>query len=788
MLGNFSFGDYFKSAAIEYAWTFLTRELSIPPERLSVTVFGGDAQTPADTEAEELWKKIGVPAKRITRLGAKDNFWQMGDTGPCGPCTEIHFDRGDVKGTFGGDDPGGDRVCEIWNIVFMQFDRQTDRSLLPLPAPSVDTGMGLERLAMVMNGHASNYDTDLLRPLVAFSEERLKKTYRSTDSADDVAMRVVADHARTTAFLIADGVMPGNLNREYVLRSIMRRAIRFGDRLGYQDAFFHEVALQAVQMFGAAYPELISAQSLIEKVVATEEAAFRATLGRGLMLFNSATAGFARGAILSGDVVFDLKATHGFPHDLTAQMARESGFEIDWDAFHKAEQKHSEVSGGGLGVEGTADVFKQLRTELGPTAFSGYVAHDCDAKVIAILKNGARVDVLAQGEQGFVVLDKSPLYGESGGQVGDAGTLTAPGLRVSIDDTKKQAELHLHSAYVNEGSLKLGATVHAHVNTDALERTRRNHSATHLLHHALRKVLGDHVTQKGSLVAPDRLRFDFSHFDAMSSEQLSAVEDVVNGLVLDNVDARVEELGVDEARHKGAMALFGEKYGERVRVVELGTSVELCGGIHVRRTGDIGLFKITSEGPLAAGVRRIEAVTGKGAIEHVRHQAALLHDTARALKVGADEIPSRVEKLQESLRAAEKALEKTHQQARSAAAGSAVGAAEDVSGIKLLAQRVNDVDPKNLRDYADKLRDQLKSGVVVLGVPTGPDSVTVLVALTSDLVGRLNAGAMIKELAAVVGGKGGGKSDMAQAGGTLPARLDDAFALARDLVARAAAA
>jgi alanyl-tRNA synthetase len=784
MLGNFSFGDYFKAEAIEYAWTFLTRDLGIPVDRLSVTVFEGDAQTPADVEAEELWKKIGVPASKISRHGAKDNFWQMGDTGPCGPCTEIHFDRGVVKGAFGGDDPEGDRVLEIWNLVFMQFERQADKSLVPLPRPSVDTGMGLERLAMVMNGVASNYDTDLLRPLITFSEEKLGKKYTSSDGIDDVAMRVIADHARTTAFLVADGVLPGNLNREYVLRSIMRRAIRFGEQLGFKDLFFHEVAGRVVEMFGKQYPELTNAKALIEKVVTNEEEAFRRTLKKGLELYGEHTKTLAKGAVIPGPVVFDLKATHGFPPDMTAQMAREQGLEIDWDGFKKAEERHAEASAGDLGVAGTADVFKVLRSELGATTFVGYEAQDADAKVIAILKKNQRVSELQKDEQGFVLLDKTPFYGESGGQVGDAGTLTGTGVRVSVDDTKKQAELHLHSAYVNEGTLKVGDVVRAHVNTDVLERTRRNHSATHLLHYALRKVLGDHVTQKGSLVAPDRLRFDFSHFEAMTPAQIQQVEDIVNELILNNVAGDIENMSFDDARKKGAMALFGEKYGDRVRVIAFGPSVELCGGIHVRRTGDIGLFKITSEGPLASGVRRIEAVTGKGAIELVRRQQALLVESARALKVSVDELPIRIERLQESLRNAEKEIEKSRQKAQAQAAGNAVGNAVDVKGIKVLAQKVVDIDPKNLRDYADKLRDQLKSGVVVLGAPVSDADVRVLVALTPDLVGKLNAGAMLKELVAVVGGKGGGKPDFAQGGGTIPGKLDDALTLARDIVAR----
>ncbi|MBI1948374.1 MAG: alanine--tRNA ligase [Deltaproteobacteria bacterium] len=788
MLGNFSFGDYFKEAAIHHAWTFLTRDLPIPAERLSVTVFEGDAQTPADVEAEELWKKIGVPASRISRHSAKDNFWQMGDTGPCGPCTEIHFERGAVKGAFGGDDPEGDRVLEIWNLVFMQFDRQADRSLIPLPAPSVDTGMGLERLAMVMNGCASNYDSDLLRPLISFSEEKLGKKYGSSDGAEDVAMRVIADHARTTAFLVADGVLPGNSTREYVLRSIMRRAIRFGEQLGFKDLFFHEPVLRVVELFGGHYGELRAAKSLLEKVVTTEEEAFRRTLKKGLDLYRSTVKASGK-KLIGGAVVFDLKATHGFPPDLTAQMAREDGLDIDWDGFKKAEAAHAEVSAGELGTAGTADLYKQLKGEVGATVFLGYGAQEGAGRVVALLKDGKKVGALGQGERGLVLLDRTPFYGESGGQVGDSGELRSAGAVLKVADTKKEAELHLHQVEIVQGGVEVGQTVEARVDGERLERTRKNHSATHLLHWALRKVLGEHVTQKGSMVSPERLRFDFSHFEAMTSDELRKVEDIVNDMVLENVSADIAEMAIDDAKKKGAMALFGEKYGERVRVVAFpttkGPSVELCGGIHVRRTGDIGLFRVTSEGPLAAGVRRLEAVTGKGALELVRKQSALLGDAARALKIGVDEVPARIEKLQESLRAAERELEKGRQKAQTQAAGDAVGAAVDVGGIKVLAQRLTDVDPKSLRDYADKLRDQLKSGVVVLGLPSGDDKVTLLVALTADLVGKLHAGKMIGELSAVVGGKGGGKPDFAQAGGSAPGKLDEAFKLAVELVRRA---
>jgi alanyl-tRNA synthetase len=789
MLGNFSFGDYFKEGAIEYAWTFLTRDLGIDPARLSVTVFEGDAQTPADEEAEALWRKIAGKGIQITRHGAKDNFWQMGDTGPCGPCTEVHFDRGVVKGAFGGDDPEGDRVLEIWNCVFMQYDRQADRSLVPLPKPSVDTGMGLERLAMVMNGFASNYDTDLLRPMITFTEEALKKSYTSSDSIDDVAMRVIADHARTTAFLVADGVLPGNVNREYVLRSIMRRAIRFGDRLGFKDVFFHGVVDRVVDVFGDHYPELPGARALLNKVVVNEEEAFRRTLQRGtervMSIVESNDPAIVKGGVVDGAVVFDLKATYGFPPDLTALMLREHQLSWDEASYAAAEEAHAAASSSDtLGAAGVEDIWKKLRAELGPTCFVGYTARTlAGCKVVSLVKDGVVVDRLEAGEQGTVILDTTPLYGESGGQVGDLGRLWATGLEVAVNTTKKAAELHLHQVRVMEGTLRVGTVVSAAVDDDALEKTRRNHSATHLLHWALRKVLGEHVTQKGSLVEPERLRFDFAHFEAMTPEQVEAVEHLVNGQILDNVAGDIAEMSFDDARKKGAMALFGEKYGSEVRVVGFGPSVELCGGIHVHRTGDIGSFKITSEGPLAAGVRRIEAVTGKGAVSYMQEQAGVLAALARHLRVGVLDLPERVEKLAESLKAAHHEIATLKHKAQAQAAENAADDAVDVKGIKLLAIKADGVDPKGLREYADKLRDKVKSGVVVVGVPDG-DKVTLLVALTADVAkaGKLHAGNLIKELAPIVGGKGGGKPDLAQAGGNKPEALNEALAKARTLV------
>lgn len=797
MLGNFSFGDYFKEGAIEYAWKFLTNDLAMDKSRLSVTVFAGDAQTPADEEAERFWRKIAGASVPIKRLGAKDNFWQMGDTGPCGPCTEIHFDRGDVKGTFGGDDPEGDRIMEIWNVVFMQYERQADRSLQPLPAPSVDTGMGLERLAMVMGGFASNYDTELLRPLLTFSEEKLGKKYRSTDSPDDVAMRVIADHARTTAFLVADGVLPGNVNREYVLRSIMRRAVRFGDHLGFRDTFFHQVVDRAVEMFSPVYPELQAARALLDKVVVNEEDAFRRTLSKGtervahLLSAGAANAAnFVAPGVVSGAVVFDLKATYGFPPDLTALMLREHGLTWDEASFTHAENTHAKASStDAFHQDGSGDIYKTLRAEFGATVFTGYTSQtEGNATVTAIVKDGVRRARLEQGEQGFVVLDRTPFYGESGGQVGDRGYFRGSNLMVEVDDTKKQSELHLHAVAVTVGTLTTGAIVNAIVDNGQLLSVKKNHSATHLLHAALRTVLGDHVVQKGSLVDANRLRFDFAHFEAMTRAQIEQVEDIVNDMVLENVAADVEHLPFDAAKQKGAMALFGEKYGDQVRVVAFPTlgrspSIELCGGLHVSRTGDIGLIKITNEGPLAAGVRRLEAVSGKGALGWVRKQSSILSEAARSLKSSADDVPARIEKMNDSLKDAYAEIQKHKEKARSASASSASAAAIDVNGVKLLAVKAEGIDPKGLRDYADKLRDQVGSGVIVVGVAEA-DKVTLLVALTADLAkaGKLHAGKMIGELAVIVGGKGGGKPDLAQAGGTRPEMLDAALLKARALV------
>jgi alanyl-tRNA synthetase len=776
MLGNFSFGDYFKEEACVTAWEFLTKELELDPKRLSVTVFGGAEGIPLDSDAERIWREVvGVPKEQISRMGMKDNFWAMGDTGPCGPCTEIHYDRGVLEGTFGGDDPEGDRILEVWNLVFMQYDRNADGELSPLPAPCVDTGMGLERLAMVLSGAPSNYDTDLLRPLIQSIEKSSGKAYGSSDSEDDVSMRVIADHARTTAFLMSDGIQPGNEGRNYVLRRIMRRAIRHGSRLGFDSLFFYRNCLQVVEMFGDVYPELRKAASAIEKLTRKEEELFRQTLDRGLTLFQKKTSDLGKDGQIDGNLVFDLNATFGFPPDLTETLAQENGWTIDWKSYDIAKEKHAQISGAGLGLAGIPSVYKDLRQSLGASRFLGYDQKQASGQVVAVLKDDSLVERLQAGDQGAVLLDQTPFYGESGGQVGDTGTFSSANMTADVVDTKKILDLHLHQVKVTTGDLSKGAQLNSNVDNARLANIQRNHSATHLLHKALRDVLGDHVTQKGSLVDGDRLRFDFSHFESVTPKELQVVENQVYEAILKNAKRQTEEMSFDRAQEMGAVALFGEKYGDAVRVVKLGDSVELCGGIHVESTGEIGLFKIISESPLAAGIRRIEAVTGMGAMEWVRKKAHALAQASSSLKVNDDQVSDRIHKLKREVRDLEKELNRFRQKEATASAGEAISSAIDVSGVKVLAQKVEGIESKSMREYADKLRDQLGSGIVVLGAPTGGGKCTLLVALTKDMVGRLHAGKIVGELAQIIGGKGGGRPDFAQAGGSDLQRLDEAL-------------
>lgn len=781
MLGNFSFGDYFKREAIAFSWNFLTRELGIPEDRLWVTVFQDDH------EAYQLWLDLGFPEARLQRMGADENFWSMGDTGPCGPCSEIHFDHGasvsgDTRGPAGGDD----RYVEIWNLVFMQFEQRADGSRVPLPSPSIDTGAGLERLAAVQQGVFSNYDTDVFQGLIQRGAALAGKAY-GDDPETDVALRVIADHARATTFLVSDGVMPSNEARGYVLRRVMRRAIRFGVKIGLDRTFLHVMCAQVVQDFGSAYPELRERVAFIEEVVRAEEERFRATLDRGLRLLEAEIERVGTGGELSGEVAFTLSDTFGFPLDLTRLIAEEHGVGVDESGFEEAleaQRARGRAAWKGSGEEAVAGLWRQVADEVGATVFDGYPSTsrsglEGQGRVLALFRRQAdtieAVDHLSAGEQGVVVLDRTPFYAESGGQVGDAGTLSTPSAAFAVGDTTKASGLHLHHGVVESGGLKAGEAVAARVEGPRRDATRRNHTGTHLLHAALREVLGEHVTQKGSLVGPDRLRFDFSHHKPLSSQELQAVEDLVNREILRNTALTDEIMPLDRARSEGAMALFGEKYDDEVRVVRIpGFSTELCGGTHVLRTGDIGSFVLLAESGVAAGVRRLEAQTGWGALQVSRDRASALREAAELLKTGQDRVLESLRKLQEDRRRIERELDEARAEIARAAAGDLVQGAREIGGVKVLVGRFDG----DLREQADRLRDQLGSSMVVLASERGPKAV-ILVATTKDLAGkRVHSGKVVKELAAYIGGGGGGRPDLAQAGGGRPEGIDQALAAA----------
>jgi alanyl-tRNA synthetase len=786
MLGNFSFGDYFKEKAITLAWDYLVGELGLPKDKIKVSIFAGDDKIPADEEAFNIWHKIvGIPSDRIMRLGRADNFWQMGETGPCGPCTEIHIDRSDVNIGFGaqGDD---EKIIEVWNLVFMQYEQLANGSLIPLPAPCVDTGMGLERLAAVVNRLGSNYDTDLFRPLIERTAQLSGKKYSASDSKDDVAMRVIADHSRATAFLIADGLTPGNDGRGYVLRRFMRRAIRQGAQLGLKKPFLSDVCLQVVREMCPIYPELSAAQSLIEKVVHLEEETFRKTLDRGLALFYGQTSHLKSGDLLDGTVVFRLHETYGFPPDLTEVLAQEEGLNIDWETFSKEKKAHEEKSGSGLGLKGVDSLYIELANNLGKTQF--IEAKEADKLHVKAIIN---MDVLAERigtkEEGFLVLDQTPFYGESGGQVGDTGVLVGPTGRARVLDTKKVQGLNLHKIYVEEGFFTKDQSLTGTVDWARRQDIMRNHSATHLLHSALREVLGTHVSQKGSLVAPDRLRFDFAHFAPLSEEETSRVEGLVNDWILANEQAKVQVMGMEEARAYGALALFGEKYEAKVRVLDMGShSTELCGGTHCHRTGDIGGFRIIQEAPLAQGIRRVEAITGQGMVLHSRESDRLLKLLGKTLQVSPAQLPERIEQIL--------ATAKGHEQSRKSSAASglkeraakAVQAAKKIGSTLLVCELLEWDDGLDLKQYADFVRDHLGSGVVVVGTKSADNKCILLVAITKDLEKKFHAGKLVEKLAAVVGGKGGGRPDLAQAGGPMTEKLAEALAMAEKLVSEVA--
>ncbi len=763
MLGNFSFGDYFKREAIQYAWDFLTKTLELPEKRLWVTVYE------EDDEAADIWlKEMKADPERFSRMGKKDNFWAMGDTGPCGPCSEIFFDHGPevAGGPPGSPDEDGDRYVEIWNLVFMQFDRAADGKMTPLPAPSVDTGMGLERMAAVMQGVHSNYQIDLLAHLVQAAADALGVKNDGSSS-----LNVIADHIRACAFLIVDGVLPGNEGRGYVLRRIIRRAIRHGKKLGMDDPFFHKLVAPLAEDMGEAYPELAKAQAHVEKVLAKEEARFAETLDQGMEILEAAIADLD-GKQLPGDVVFKLYDTYGFPVDLTADIARERDLTVDQEGFEAAmegQRERARASSKFSAANGEA-----LKTDK-KTEFLGYEGTEAPCKVAALFRDGEAVDALEDGDEGAVVLASTPFYAESGGQIGDTGILVDEGKLFRVDDTQKSGDANVHFGSVEQGTLKIGDSVEAVVDADRRQAIRLNHTATHLMHAALRKVLGEHVTQKGSLVAPDRLRFDFSHYEPVSAEQLQEIEDLVNEEIRKNVAAETDHMTYDDAIESGAMALFGEKYGDKVRVLRFGDfSVELCGGTHVDRTGDIGVFKITTEGGIASGVRRIEAVTGKGALDWIDARQQSLEEVAALLKSQPDEAAHKVGQLQRRVRNLEKELAAAKQALVTGQATDHSEKIQEIAGIKVLATRMDGADAKTLREAVDRFKDKLQSAVVVVGsVDNGV--VRLAAGVTKDNTDRIRAGDLIKPVAEQVGGKGGGRPDFAQAGGNNPDALDSAL-------------
>lgn len=766
MLGNFSFGDYFKREAIGFAWEFLTEVMNLPKEKLWITVFH------EDQEAEDIWiKEMGVDPERFSRLGEKDNFWQMGDTGPCGPCTEIFYDHGESVwgGPPGSPDDDGDRYIEIWNIVFMQFDRQNSGELLPLPKPSVDTGMGLERIAAVMQGVHSNYEIDLFSSL-------LKAAAEATQTGDHTAksLRVIADHIRSCSFLITDGVLPSNEGRGYVLRRIIRRAVRHGHILGMDKPFFYKLVSALAQEMGSAYPELVSGQSHIEKVLLREEEQFRKTLEEGLKILEAGLDQI-EGAVIPGELVFKLYDTHGFPADLTGDIARERNLTIDHEAFDRlmGEQKARSKQG-----DHFANDYHGGLNAVTHTVFSGYDSNVDTATVKELFVNGESVSQVSADQKAVVVLDRTPFYAESGGQTGDSGALSNSGVVFEVSDTTKENKAHLHHGVVKQGELKVGDSVEAQVIAEVRDAIRLNHSATHLMHAALREVLGDHVAQKGSQVTSDRLRFDFSHFEGMTAAEIKAVERKVNLEILANTEITTELMAVDEAKSKGAMALFGEKYDAEVRVLSMGRdsfSVELCGGTHARRTGDIGLFKVISEGGVAAGVRRVEAVTGLGALNWVEQNESTLSTIEALTRSSRDSVAEKVQQAVERVKQLEKELERQKAKLASSAGDDLASQYKEVAGVKVLSALVEGDDPKVLRDMVDKLKDKLGSGIVVLGLVVSDAKVSLVAGVTKDLVGKVKAGELVNHVAVQVGGKGGGRPDMAMAGGTEPAALKPAL-------------
>lgn len=774
MLGNFSFGDYFKEEAICYAWDFLRRELALPEEKLWVTVYQDD------DEAARIWlQQIGVAESRFSRCGEADNFWSMGETGPCGPCSEIFYDYGEDApgGPPGNADADGDRFVEIWNLVFMQFDRDAQGRLQPLPKPSVDTGMGLERIAAVLQGVRNNYETDLFQPLT-----RAVHDLAGGRVTEPVSTQVLCDHIRASAFLVADGVAPSNEGRGYVLRRIIRRAARHGVKLGFDEPFFHRLAAPLHDIMGRAHPVLTAAGQGVEDALRQEEERFAETLEQGLKHLDAAIAKLSAD-IIPGDDVFKLYDTYGFPVDLTADIARERKLRLDMAGFEKrmAEQRQR-------AREASQFVTKDFKIPISysqdrASAFKGYETLNADGRITALLKGGEQVNRLEEGEEGAVILDATPFYAESGGQVGDQGRIVADTGVFEVADTQKHGEAHVHFGAVARGVLETGQGAAAQVDGARRLDTTRNHSATHILHAALREILGGHVVQKGSLVAPDRLRFDFSHPQQVDDEQLRAIERLVNRKILDNAETEIRVMPLEEALKSGALSLSGEKYDSPVRVLRIAGdfSVELCGGTHARRAGDIGLFKLVAESGVAAGVRRIEAVTGAGALAFVEEQEAQLEALARLLKSGPKQLEGKLEQVLERSRQLEKALEQAQGKLANHAGADLAGQAQLINGVHVVARAVEGADPKTLRELVDRLKAQLGSAVIVLGAPR-EGKVSLVAGVTENNTGDIQAGELINYVARQVGGKGGGRADLAQAGGNDPAALPGALASVADWV------
>ncbi len=785
MLGNFSFGDYFKERAIELAWNLVTREFGLPVDRLMATVFVDDDQ------AFNLWKKIaGLPDSRIARIAGSDNFWQMGETGPCGPCSEIFYDHGEhiPGGPPGSPDAEGDRFIEIWNLVFMQYEQLAPGKRIDLPRPSIDTGMGLERIAAVLQGTHDNYKIDLFGAIISHVADL---TGVEPDGPQKASHRVIADHLRATSFLIADGVLPSNEGRGYVLRRIMRRAMRHAELLGAREPLMWRLVPTLIREMGQAYPELVRAEALITETLKLEETRFRKTLERGLAILDEETRALKKGDRLKGETAFTLYDTYGFPLDLTQDALRPRGIGVDTDAFNAAMERQREkarASWAGSGEAATEGMWFRLREKVGASEFLGYETEEAEGVVAALVKDGKEVASLKQGESGAVVLNQTPFYGESGGQVGDTGVMTADGVSFRVTDTQKKAgDLFVHSGTVEKGALAVGAALTLVVDHARRGAIRANHSATHLLHEALRQVLGDHVAQKGSLVASDRLRFDFSHPKPMSAAEVARVEDIANDIVLQNSPVTTRLMAVDDAIASGARALFGEKYGDEVRVVAMGEgggntmgwSVELCGGTHVRRTGDIGLISVIGEGGVSAGVRRIEALTGTTARRHAGHLAELAKAASAELKVPVEEMPARLAQVLDERRRLERELAEAKKKMAMGGGAKADGAdgVRVVGDIKLMARAVTGIEVKDLKSLADEGKKQLGSGIVALVATTEDGKASIVVGVTPDLVARFSAVDLVRKASEVLGGKGGGgKPDMAQAGGPDGSKADAALA------------